>query len=281
MKINPRIVIASVVGLSMVGGSWLLAQSKAEDAADELLIKSTVNNVPAHGYIPVKDEDDDGLPDWQNTFNISTINMDEAPVQTLTETGAFAAELAVRTYIDNAEPAEILSGLSTDLARHTLDEGYTPSDIIVSGEDSELTRKAYGNRVAIVAFDNAPPPGTKSELEVLNSALLRDDPSILAELDPTIKSYEGMIADMLASPVPPSLVREHLSLINVYQALMNDIKAFQGTFDDALPAMARFRRYQADVEALYTALAMLYQKLHQEGIQWNENDPASKFINIE
>ena len=90
-----------------------------------------------------------------------------------------------------------------------------------------------------------------------------------------------MTAAMLSTPVPSSLIREHLSLINVYQALAVDIKSFRNVLTDALPAMVRLRRYPSDAGALYTAISNLYLKLNEVGIQWSESDTASRFISIE
>lgn len=281
MKFSPRILVAFVLGLFMVAGSFWLSQQKPKDPlAANTITKTEVDGEPIRGYIPVADKNADGLPDWQNSFNVATVYVDEKPEETLTKTGALAVDIITRTTMGNAGVDSVLLDIGTSLTKEMLDKDYTVDDIKISEDNSLAAKKAYGNKVAQIALDNAPPKGTEAELTVLNRALLRDDPEIIAALDPTIVAYEKMLADMLETPVPSSLVREHLSLINVYQALIKDIKAFRLIFEDALPAMARFRRYQADAEALYTAIIMLYQKLNDEGIQWNEYDAASKLIKV-
>ena len=279
MKVSPSVVVASVVGLIMVGCSYVLSQG-IEEAATELELKATTK-LDTRTFIPVTDQDNDGLPDWQNTFNINTIQLGEGQTNaTTTETADLAIELANSAYMTGADSMSINSKIGPEVLRSAVDEQYDREDIIIGIDDSLLSLRTYGNTVAAIAIENAPPTGTESELTVLNSALIRNDPSVLDGLDPTIASYEAMLKDMLETPVPPSLVREHLSLINVYQALINDIKAFRGTFNDALPAMVRFRRYQADAEALYIAITALYAKLDQQGIVWTDADIASKFVKI-
>ena len=281
MKINPRIAAAFVFGLFMVAGSFWLSLGKTSAGPESIAaIKTDVGGQPIRGYIPVADNDADGLPDWQNTFDIATVYIDEEPEETLTKTGALAVDLATRSNAVTSGANNVLLDVGSSLTREMMDKDYGMADINVSEDNSITAKKAYGNRVAQIALNNAPPTGTEGELIVLNRALLRDDPTIIAALDPTIASYQKMLTEMLETPVPSSLAKEHLSLINVYQALLNDIKAFRYIFDDALPAMARFRRYQADAEALYTAIVFLYQKLDAEGIQWNEYDPASKLIKV-
>lgn len=280
MKVNPRIVVASVLGILLVGGSYLLSKMTAEEA--DTSIASLRPASETREFIPVTDEDQDGLPDWQNALVTGEIIIDEEPeAGTMTKTASLAVELATLTSGGNVNIPSITTQLGGDLSRSALDKEYTEADIRIGKDDSAFSLRAYGNAVAAIALENAPPRGTEDELTVLNRALLRDDVTLLAGLEPTILSYEQMVADMLLLEVPPSLTREHLALLNVYQALLNDIKAFKATFDDALPAMLRFRRYQADVEALLVAINMLYLKLDAAGIKWTSADTASKFIIIE
>jgi hypothetical protein len=279
MNLSPRILVASLIGLVMVAGSYLMSKS-ANDVESGSVASPTTMPV-GRDFIAVEDQDSDGLPDWQNTFNISTINLDEVSQSaTMTKTATLAADLATHTFATETNVGSITSLLRPNILDDSLDTQYGREDIVVGSDDSPFYLRTYGNAVAAIAIENAPPTGTESELTILNRALLRNDPAILEGLKPTVTAYEQMITDMLATPVPPMLVQEHLSLINVYQALVGDIKAFQGTFDDALPAMLRFRRYQADAEALYVAIAFLYQTLDEQGIKWTEADIASKFVEI-
>lgn len=277
MRINPRIAVAFVVGLTMAGGAYMLSKNSESKEASNQLIVSAEN--PVRQFISVADEDRDGLPDWQNSLSIHTINLDEE--QEDTRTSSLAVELATLTTATEASPDSILASIGGELAFEALDNEYTPLDIKIIEDNSQASLRSYGNKVADIALKNAPPAGTEDELTVLNRALVRNDPDILNNLSPTILSYERMIGEMLVMSVPSSMVREHLSLLNVYQAILNDIKGFQGVFEDALPAMMRFRRYQADVEALYVALNLVYLRLHNEGIVWAPTDKASQFITIE
>lgn len=277
MRINPRIAVAFVVGLTMAGGSYILSKNSESAGTNNQGITSAEN--PVRQFINVGDNDQDGLPDWQNSLSLNTVNLDEEREDT--RTSALAVELATLTTATEASPDSILASIGSELASETKDVEYTPLDIKIIEDNSQASLRSYGNKVADIALKNAPPAGTEDELTVLNRALVRNDPNILNNLSPTILSYERMIGGMLVVSVPSSMVREHLSLLNVYQALLNDIKGFQGTFKDALPAMMRFRRYQADVEGLYVALNLLYLKLHNQGVVWTSTDKVSQFITIE
>lgn len=277
MRINPRIAVAFVAGLVMVGGSYLLSQNSKSTERNNQLIIAAEN--PAREFINVADNDQDGLPDWQNSLSLNTVNLDEE--REGTRTSALAVELATLTSTSEGNSDAILASVGSDLALEGLDVQYTREDLTIVENDTTASLRSYGNAVAAITLDNAPPAGTEDELTILNRALVRNDPNVLTGLSPTVISYERMIEAMLVTNVPSSMVREHLSLLNVYQAILNDIKGFQGVFTDALPAMLRFRRYQADVEALYVALNLLYLQLDSRGIEWGPGDRAAQFITIE
>lgn len=280
MKINPRIIVSTAIGLLLVGSSLIMVYLKpeVENASQD------VSGQPTRTFIAVDDMNDDGIPDWQDTLNISTIYIDEETSTTsvMTKTASLAAELATLSLPENnLTDNSTLQDLSVRLAAESIDEQYGRSDIRVTNNNDTDNLRRYGNRVAEITFEYAPPAGTENEMIILNRAMSMNDPSAIEELQPIINSYEGMVSAMLVTEVPSNLVREHLSLINVYNAILNDLRAFHKVFEDALPAMTRLRRYQADTEALYLAISNLYLKLDQNGIKWTPSDIASSFIKIE
>lgn len=266
-----------MIGLVMVGGSYFVSNNSESKETNSQLITTT--SKPARQFIAVTDEDRDGLPDWQNSLSLNTVNLDEQEGNT--RTSALAVKLATLTATSENNSDTILASVGSELAQESFDTQFTRDDILVIEDNTLSSLRSYGNKIASIALDNAPPIGTEDELTLLNRALVRNDPNVLDELSPTITSYERMVEAMLVTNVPSSMVREHLALLNVYQAILNDIKAFQGVFTDALPSMIRFRRYQADAEALYLALNFLYLQLHDRGIVWGPTDRTSQFIIIE
>ena len=268
------------IGLILVGSSLVMVYLKPE-------VENASQNIsgqPTRTFIAVDDINDDGVPDWQDTLNISTIYIDEETSTTtvMTKTASLAAELATLSLPgDNLTDDSALQDLSARLAAESVDEQYTRNDIRITNNNDTENLRRYGNRVAEITFEYAPPAGTENEMVILNRAMSMNDTDTINKLQPIINSYEGMVSAMLVTEVPSNLVREHLSLINVYNAILNDLRAFHKVFEDALPAMTRLRRYQADTEALYLAISNLYLKLDQNGIKWSESDTASRFIKIE
>lgn len=280
MNINPSILAATAVGLTLVGTAFVFSINRESVSINSEI---TAAKQPVRTFIPVYDSNSDGVPDWQDSLNIPTIYLDadNSTAATMTKTAALAVELATRSVAGSETGASSVNEINSKLISETLDKQYKREDIKVSINNDTSALRNYGNRVAAITFQYAPAKGTENELTLLNRSFTRNDPSVLDGLEPTIKSYEQMLQAMLETEVPSSLVREHLSLINVYGAIANDIKAFKGVYSDALPAMTRLRRYQADAEALYLAISNLYLKLDQNGIKWGEGDTAAKFIKIQ
>lgn len=281
MNIQPRIIVASMVGLSLVGAAYFVSRTNGTNLDPDTLAAHTLSAASYREFITATDTDQDGLPDWQNSLHIATINLEETATTTLTKTAELARYLATQSQASGVSADAILAGIEPSVTAEALDVAYDRRDIVMSDDNSPMALRVYGNRVAAIVLEHAPPTTTEDEMTLLNRAFIRNDPEVLQGLDPTIASYEKMTAAMLALPVPSTLVAEHLSLINVYQALTSDIKAFRGVFSDALPAMLRFRRYPADAQALYAAISALYLKLNERGIQWSDADIASRFITIE
>ncbi len=280
IKINPKIAAASLFGLTLVGTSFVASIYKEDREETNKVAPTLVSNTRT--FINITDKNFDGIPDWQESLNIPTIHLGgENNSATMTKTAALAVTLATQSYIGNTSGNQNTDSLLSQVRQESLDIQYDRSDIKVGSSNNQEILRTYGNKVAAITFDFAPPANTDNELLIVNRALNRNKAEILNDLDPIIESYEKMISAMLATEVPPSLVKEHLSLINVYNAILKDIKAFKNLFNDAFPAMARLQRYQSDTEALYLAISNLYLSLDKLGIKWNNNDIASRFIKIE
>jgi len=281
IKLNPKIVIASVTGLILVAGSLVFSQIK-RPAEPVITAHSPYAENNVRNFINITDSDNDGIPDWQDSLNIPTIYLtdDKPEVATMTKTALLAVNLGTDSYIGTNNNQSI-SQINSLINQESIDRQYTKEDIVISYNNDLDSLRAYGNRVAAIAFEFAPPAGTENELTIVNRAISRNDATVLSQLEPTIESYQNMLDAMLKTQVPSSLVKEHLSLINVYNGILNDIKAFRYLFSDALPSMTRLRRYQSDTEALYLAISAVYLKLDTAGVKWTQNDMASRFIKIE
>jgi hypothetical protein len=175
---------------------------------------------------------------------------------------------------------DILRGTEFQIQEAATDILYTNRDLTISNTNSEEALRAYGNRVAEIALIHSIPTDTRDEIVILQDATEKNDPQILQELTPIIEAYTGMRDNMLTVQVPSSLTKEHLDLLNTYNAILIDIEGMAIAFDDPLYAMARSNRYYDDAIGFSGALTNLYTNLYDRGIRWGENDIVPKFVKI-
>lgn len=290
MNINPRIVIASCLGLFFVFGAFVLSSDETYAEPDPRLTAVT-GPAPEREYIPVQDTDGDGTADWKKLLPRATNWLTASTTGTTTAATSTHTELFAKQTLEQLMNAGIYGayGNNTDtilaysnefINKLAVDELYTESDIIVSQNTSETALRAYGNRVAGITIENSVDREIESELSILNQATQTQDPESLADLMIIAAAYEQIVYDMLATQVPYTYTKEHLDLINTYNAILVDIRAMQQVFTDPLYALVRVKRYEEDGKGLFQAVTNLYVKLHQDGIRWGEHDTASKFIRV-
>ena len=292
MRIEPRIVLAGAVGLTMVGGAFYVAKNQPNNTPTTSIVVTTESEsaVSLRNFIPVDDNNEDGTPDWQEALSIPEVDLSDisssTPFEPTTVTENLAVDLITRleqaqAYNRLVDSEELVAGITSDLDEYFFDEQYDRQDIIIVSTTEIAAQRAYGSRVAELTFIHTSPAVDKRGIDILNQALLANNPELLTDLDILISDFEGLVADLLITPVPAPLVREHLSLLNVCQAMLMDLKAFRVVFEDAALTLVRYERYYLDAYALYTAVSNLYEKLDDAGIQWSEDDIVSRFIRVE
>jgi len=285
MKLNPKILGSSVAGISLVVLAFVFHKDNPEPSKESALHVSTERKI--REFIPITDTDKNEIPDWQEKFAKEEVDLDQLNESgnsfTETQTSKFMygiLESAINNPDDFTKSNLLTDAVTNDLGSVSKDKQFTKSDINISYDNSTLALRDYGNKVAEIVINNAVPKAINSPLDIMYRSLKSSREEDLKELDFFLNSYEGMLLEMTKESVPEILVKEHLSLINVYQAIYSDLNAFNKIFDDALLTMLRIRRYSADIEALNTAISNLYLKLHNAGIEWTDTDTAYYFIEI-
>ena len=95
-------------------------------------------------------------------------------------------------------------------------------------------------------------------MEVIREILNGKTEPGLQELELISSVYLNTRDQVLQIPVPDILAKEHLDLINVYNALYNDITAMTKVVSDPMLTFVRMKRYQEDTNALKLALQNIY-----------------------
>ncbi len=243
-----------------------------------------VTTAPERKPLPELDQNNDGVPDWQEALQVTTPleitgEPDEnyTPPETLTEQFSltfFQNMVRAKNYGAFGAPTDELAENSVaTLVQQTQDTLLTEKDIIVSDDVSLTALSTYGNTVADILL-NGPQTDDENEAEILLQALRAQDAESLKKLDAKIAAYTFFLETLKEVPVPSTLRSEHLYLLNSIQAVQSDIAAMRNTFQDPMFALIRIKRYQEDTQALLTALQTIYTTLERSGVVWTPGSPA-------
>jgi hypothetical protein len=284
-----RISGALLAGAALIAGALLMRTTTTPQAAtgqDTV----TVGVAPERSAIKVTDENGDGVPDWQEALlvtgalNIASTTTGYKEPETMTE--KFALEFfqdMVRAenygaFGDSKE--ELVLAASNRLAAQTVDELLDVSDILTSSDNSPEALAAYGEAVAGITT-LYPDNSEENEAVILERALRSQNPKDLEGLDVKVTIYENILRDTKALSVPTTVQKQHLDLLNSYQAVLSDIQAMRSAFTDPMLTLLRMKRYQEDTLGMASSFRNLYKKLSAEGATWESGSVVAPFIAIE
>ncbi len=285
-----RIAGALLAGAALIAATLVITAEKntAPKAAQNVVV---VDVAPQRKAIETVDKNQDGVPDWQEGL-LATQPLDledttassgyETP-ETLTE--QFALEFfqdMVRA--DNygafgATDEELILSASNQISDAALDTLIEAADITVSDDTSVPALVTYGEAVAVITA-RYPSENTENEAVILQNALREQNAAALEVLDSKITAYTNILADTKALPVPRSIQKEHLDLLNSYQAILSDITAMRNAFSDPMLALLRMKRYEDDVLGLTVSIINLYTSLLDNDATWEPNSVVFTLINV-
>lgn len=275
-----RIAAAIVGGLVLVALAYWLQPEPDSAATPQAAV--TVDQQPKRNYIDIVDTDGNGVPDWQEALQTTealAVGSSSAS-STFVSDGTLTEQLALeffQGYVQSEQygdfslsPEELVNETSAALADKAVDEPITRSQIVISDDTSTSALQQYGERVAEIVDSNST-DSTEVETEILDRAIRTQNQDELKKLDPIISAYEAIVEETMALPVPRTLVKEHLVLVNAYTAILSDIYAMRDSFVDPMMSLLRLQRYQDDATALYYATFNLYTQLETGGVAWTED----------
>ena len=293
MKINPRIFGALLVGAGLIAFAYFVAPDDSVALAQDPALGVVTAKAPERTYIEIKDSDNDGIADWKEQFQHTApirVYTGASSTKATTSVDTLTGQIAVDLFKDvidreakgpyGVSRERSLYNASSKFAKAGTDTLYTASALTTSKDFSITALHTYGNNVAAIIAADLIPEGARNELEILTHATQIKNKEMLLELEPIVAAYKTGRDTMLTITVPETMTREHLYVVNAYEALMIDTEAMQEAFTDPLYTMTRLKRYHDDVDALHNAIIVLYQTLHEAGVRWNKTDTVSKVITV-
>jgi hypothetical protein len=282
---HKRIAGAFLIGGALVATAFFLSRGMDE----ETQMGTVVEAGAVRSYIDIEDENGDGVPDWRDALiDTEPIVIDQSTStyeRPKTVTGKYAINfledfLRSKTHgVFGDSQEELVAHTNEELAESAIDTLFTEEDItIVETEDSTVL-KAYGNHIATIALSAS--ASSENEVLILQDTLQYNKPERLEDLDPIAADYVNIVKQMLEAPVPAKYAKEHLDLLNAYNAIREDIKGMQKLYSDPMYTFIRLKRYEDDVLGMSNAVKNLYDALYlRDKIEWTENEPASRLLGL-
>jgi hypothetical protein len=285
-QINPKIVGASIIGFALVAGAYTLSSlNKPTPVAQQANLGATT---PMQRVaIEVVDSDGNGIEDWRDEFVTSepvildTINSPYTPPDTVT--GQMSIDfmegiIRSRNYGPFGQSQdEVIDRTVDDLAKEAEGKIYSTKDIDIMQDWDDEDIVNYANTVAATLYRNSN-PDLDGELEILQDIVRNDNRDRVSELTELASVYAAYRDDTLKIPVPAFAAKEHLDLINTYQAIHEDIAAMSLIIDDPVVSLLRLKRYQDDATGLALALQNMYLAFEQYADLFTAEDPAALFV---
>lgn len=283
-----RVGGAIVFGVVLVSIAFFAGKTAPENAAAQAPA-AVVARGDLRTVQEAKDTDNDGLPDWEealrgtNPHLHTTLDESVTPPETegdayappVTLTGRFAErffESVVRKGVAGGltpeETDEIVERSLGTLKAETKDRLYSQADIRISNSSDLTALREYGNRLGEISLANKAKETNGDKFAILKRAAEENNPAVLAELDPIVATYTGLVSDLLVLETPSSIASRHLDFINALSMVRSDIVAMQAAFEDPLAVLMHIKRYSDDARGVALALDHIRTALTESGVAY-------------
>ena len=290
---NPKVLGAFLIGFALVVGAYVVSNFGQPSSLTPSALYAVADEAPSRVFIPVTDNDGDGLEDWRDQFiTAPAVSLDEIdeedylPPETLTGqlgvnliegflTSIGAGPLGKSKEQVVADTVDRLEQLATS------DKIYDVKDIIVTSTTNDEIIRSYGNALADILITQSD-ANLEDELFLLETYLnnIEPTPEDAEELIALATVYKNYRDRTLETPVPRQFIKEHLDLINVYNALYNNIETMTKASADPMLPYVRLQRYEDDIRGLSIAFTNIYNSLVPFARVFEANDSALVFVNF-
>lgn len=279
-----KILGASVIGLALVAGAYTISHF-GEKTPLPAAVSSTV--APARTAIKTEDKDNNGIEDWRDAYvQAKPIILDESATSTYTLPNTLTGKLGIeffQSYINSKNAGsfgktntELVDETANSLISQTADKLYGTKDVSVMGTVTDSDIKLYANTMAGILLSSKASV-RDNELYILKDIVTTGNAERMSDLAAIAADYKMYRDESLRVPVPAQFLKQHLDLINTYNALHVDINAMTLAFDDPLVSLLRLRRYQDDALGLALALQNMNASLQPHAALFTKDDPAVFF----
>jgi hypothetical protein len=280
---NQKIMGAFVLGIGLIAGTYTYVNFGNPRITYPVYTQEASS---IRSAIAVTDNDNNGIEDWRDVFTTAEPVIIGEPSASYTPPTTVTGRLGISFFEDyvrskNYGPFgrsqdELIIDAVNELARNTEQKLYGVSNISVMETWQDTDIKNYANVMGGSIIQNSK-EGSASELVILSDIISNQATERIPELNLIAGFYKSMRDEAIATPVPAQFLKEHLDLINTYEALYQDILAMGQSLDDPAVSLLRIKRYREDALGLELALQNMNSVLEPYSALFTANDAAVIF----
>ena len=287
-----KVIGAFVVGFAIVAGSYTLSNFGTTKFQKPVARQeASVAVAPERVLIEVADTNTDGVEDWREVFfneNKAVILQGngtttyEVPKTLTGQAGISVIQDIVRMKgMEGFGPdqEDLVAEAAAEFSEFAYDDLLDITDIKIGEDTSGEAVRAYANAAAQIILDYGLEK-TVPELESLRSATFTKNEDAIKELKRVADVYKTLLDKSKDLTVPPQLIKPHLDVLNVYNALYNDIASMESSIEDPLAAFVRLKRYEDDAKGLVYSIQNIYKAIEPYAANFERNDPAIFLVTI-
>ncbi len=285
---NPKVIGAFLIGFALVLGAYVASTFGEPRTPLIAPLEAVADVAPVRVFIPVSDSDTDGVEDWRDQFvTAPAVTLEDTPAAAYVPPETITGQLGVALVegliaskaagpIVRSEEEVVATAVERLEKIATSDTIFDVKDIVISGDMSDEAIRTYGNAIAnIIINENV--PGIEHELVLLRDFLAGEEKD-LTKLETITRVYKNYRDKTLNLPVPRNFVKEHLDLINVYNALYMNLDSMTKASTDPMLPFVRLKRYEDDIRGLSLALTNMYNAFVPHARVFEMNDPAIMLV---
>lgn len=285
-QINPKIVGATVIGFALIGGAYTISHfGEPRYEFQTASVQSTISTQRV--AIEVYDKDSNGIEDWRDDFITNETVILKQDAEDYTPPDTLTGKMSI-DFLQNvirsrgygpfgSSDDEIIDRTIDQMSRETEIEIYDTPDITIMEKWNDQDIVNYANTLANVLYTNSI-PDLDFELDIIHDIVTYNKMDRMDDLITLLGVYQGYLDDTLKIPVPAIFAKQHLDLINTYNAIRKDIESMTMYREDPAAALLRLKRYEDDAAGLAYALQNTYLVLEPYAALFDPEDPAVLFV---
>jgi hypothetical protein len=245
-----------------------------------------------------EDSDKNNSPDWRDMAiaSLGTTTkkvMSEAKVnpkieKTLTDPNNLTASFSKNMYtasaylqknggVSKAEQEQLINSIIAQEAEKITVTKYTPADLVIAKTDTSEDKRKYGNAMGAFMQKATTYKMGSGDVELIEGYMVNKDPTLVNAFVVKRGRLDEIIKDLLKTPVPYSVIPQHLVMLNAISEYRTILDSFAKIETDPIRTTISFNNYLPAVKAFLNTLTGLALYFKGEGILFTEKESGYIF----